>query len=52
MYFDEPSGQIVAADDKVLPYVGGAMALAVSPLGYFAIPVLSVITAQAAKALF
>ncbi len=52
MYFDEPTGQIVAADDKTLPYVGGAMALAVSPLGYFAIPVLSVITAQAAKALF
>ena len=52
MYFDEPTGQIVAGDDKVLPYVGGAMALAVSPLGYFAIPVLSVITAQAAKALF
>ena len=52
MYFDEPTGEIVAGDDKVLPYVGGAMALAVSPLGYFAIPVLSVITAQAAKALF
>ena len=52
MYFDEPTGQIVAADDKTLPYVGGAMALAVSPLGYFAIPVLSVMTAQAAKALF
>jgi NADH-quinone oxidoreductase subunit N len=52
MYFDEPTGEIVAGDDKTLPYVGGAMALAVSPLGYFAIPVLSVITAQAAKALF
>ncbi len=52
MYFDEPDELIVAGDDKVLPYVGGAMALAVSPLGYFAIPVLSVITAQAAKALF
>ena len=52
MYFDEPTGEIVAGDDKVLPYVGGAMALAVSPLCYFAIPVLSVITAQAAKALF
>jgi NADH-quinone oxidoreductase subunit N len=52
MYFDEPTGEIVVGDDKVLPYVGGAMALAVSPLGYFAIPVLSVITAQAAKALF
>ena len=52
MYFDEPTDGIVACDDKVLPYVGGAMALAVSPLGYFAIPFLSVVTAQAAKALF
>jgi NADH-quinone oxidoreductase subunit N len=52
MYFDELAGEIVAGDDKVLPYIGGAMALAVSPLGYFAIPVLSLITAQAAKALF
>ncbi len=52
MYFDEPEEWIVAGDDKVLPYVGGAMALAVSPLGYFAIPLLSVVTAQAAKALF
>ena len=52
MYFDEPTGEILAGDDKTLPYVGGAMALAVSPLGYFAIPVLSAVTAQAAKALF
>lgn len=52
MYFDEPTEGITACDDKVLPYIGGAMALAVSPLGYFAIPFLSVITAQAAKALF
>ena len=52
MYFDEPTDSITACDDKVLPYVGGAMALAVSPLGYFAIPFLSVVTAQAAKALF
>jgi NADH-quinone oxidoreductase subunit N len=52
MYFDELAGEIVAGDDKVLPYIGGAMAMAVSPLGYFAIPVLSLITAQAAKALF
>ena len=52
MYFDEPTDQIVAGDDKVLPTIGGAMALAVSPLGYFAIPVLSIVTAQAAKALF
>jgi NADH-quinone oxidoreductase subunit N len=52
MYFDEPTGQIVEADDQVLPIAGGALALAVSPLGYLAIPVLSMITAQAAKALF
>jgi NADH-quinone oxidoreductase subunit N len=52
MYFDEPAGQIVAADDALLPWAGGALALAVSPLGYFAIPLLSAVTAQAAKALF
>ncbi|MFM2410572.1 MAG: hypothetical protein RL481_1400 [Pseudomonadota bacterium] len=52
MYFDEPTGQIVEADDKVLPIAGGVLALAVSPLGYFAIPALSILTAQAAKALF
>jgi NADH-quinone oxidoreductase subunit N len=52
MYFDEPSGQIVEPDDKVLPIAGGALALAVSPIGYFAIPLLTVITTQAAKALF
>ncbi len=52
MYFDEPAEPIVAADDPVLPWAGGALALAVSPLGYLAIPVLSVVTAQAAKALF
>jgi NADH-quinone oxidoreductase subunit N len=52
MYFDEPADQIVEADDKVLPWAGGALALAVSPLGYLAIPMLTVVTAQAAKALF
>jgi NADH-quinone oxidoreductase subunit N len=52
MYFDEPTGQIVAGDDRVLPWAGGALALAVSPLGYFVIPLLSLVTAQAAKALF
>ena len=52
MYFDESTSEIVVSDDRVLPYIGGAMALAVSPLGYFAIPVLSIVTAQAAKALF
>jgi NADH-quinone oxidoreductase subunit N len=52
MYFDEPTGQIIESDDRVLPWAGGALALAVSPLGYFAIPLLSLVTAQAAKALF
>ncbi len=52
MVFDEPKGEIVAADDPILPWASGAMALAVSPLGYFAIPFLSVVSAQAAKALF
>jgi NADH-quinone oxidoreductase subunit N len=53
MYFDEPAGTaIVEADDAVLPWAGGAMALAVSPLGYLAIPFLSAVTLQAAKALF
>jgi NADH-quinone oxidoreductase subunit N len=52
MYFDEPAGQIVEPDDAVLPIAGGMLALAVSPLGYLAIPALSIITAQAAKALF
>jgi NADH-quinone oxidoreductase subunit N len=52
MYFDEASTEIVEADDKVLPWAGGAMALAVSPLGYLAIPLLSTLTMQAAKALF
>jgi NADH-quinone oxidoreductase subunit N len=52
MYFDEPAGQIVEPDDTVLPIAGGALALAVSPLGYLAIPALSIVTTQAAKALF
>lgn len=52
MYFDEATTEIVEADDKVLPWASGAMALAVSPLGYLAIPVLSAVTLQAAKALF
>jgi NADH-quinone oxidoreductase subunit N len=52
MYFDAPAGEIVEPDDKALPWAGGVLALAVSPLGYLAIPLLSVVTAQAAKALF
>jgi NADH-quinone oxidoreductase subunit N len=52
MYFDEPAEPIATADDPVLAWAGGALALSVSPLGYLAIPALSIVTAQAAKALF
>jgi NADH-quinone oxidoreductase subunit N len=52
MYFDESSDAIAEADDKALPWISGALAVAVSPLGYLAIPFLSAVTTQAAKALF
>ncbi len=52
MYFDESTDLIVADRDKTLSITGGVLALAVSPLGYFAIPFLTVITAKAAQALF
>jgi NADH-quinone oxidoreductase subunit N len=52
MYFDEPQVQIVEADDKALSWIGGVLAIAVSPMGYLAIPFLTTVTTQAAKALF
>jgi NADH-quinone oxidoreductase subunit N len=52
MYFDQPESTILEAEDKALGWIGGGLALAVSPLGYFAIPVLTALTTQAAKALF
>jgi NADH-quinone oxidoreductase subunit N len=53
MYFDAPAEESIAkADDPVLGWTGGVLALAVSPIGYFSIPLLSAVTAQAAKALF
>ncbi len=52
MYFDEPADVIAAGNDKVLAWTGGVLAAVNSPLGYFGIPVLGVVTAQAAKALF
>ncbi len=52
MYFDEPAENIVDSDSRTLSWTGGALAAAMSPLGYFAIPVLAAVTAQAAKALF
>jgi NADH-quinone oxidoreductase subunit N len=52
MYFDEANDIIVSDGDSTLPIIGGALALAVSPLGYLAIPLLASVTNQAAKALF
>ncbi|HEV7232999.1 MAG TPA: NADH-quinone oxidoreductase subunit N, partial [Sphingorhabdus sp.] len=52
MYFDEAADAIVASDDATLAWTGGALAAAVSPLGYFVIPVLAALSTQAAKALF
>lgn len=52
MYFDDASATIAPSDDKTLRWTGGALAIAVSPLGYLAIPVLAALSAQAAKALF
>jgi NADH-quinone oxidoreductase subunit N len=52
MYFDEPKDIVIASDSAELRWIGIAMAVVVSPLGYFLIPVLGQVTAQAAKALF
>lgn len=52
MYFDEPVETIVENEQPVLKWVGGALAVSVSPLGYLAIPLLGTVTAFAAKALF
>jgi NADH-quinone oxidoreductase subunit N len=52
MFFDDAADVIAPSDDKTLMWTGGALAIAISPLGYFAIPVLSALSAQAAKALF
>lgn len=52
MYFDEPVDVVAEVNDKGLAWTGGILAAVNSPLGYFAIPVLGVVTAQAAKALF
>ncbi len=52
MYFDEPADIAIASKSGELRWVGVTLAIAVSPLGYFLIPILGQITAQAAKALF
>jgi NADH-quinone oxidoreductase subunit N len=52
MYFDEAADKVADADDRMLSVTGGVLALAVSPLGYFAIVPLGVVAAKAAGALF
>jgi NADH-quinone oxidoreductase subunit N len=52
MYFDEPNGHITDADDMALGWIAGGLAIAVSPLGYLAIAALTLVSTQAAKALF
>ena len=53
MYFDDPAA--VALGETDAPLEGGLIAIAavaISPLGYLAIPLLSAVTLQAARALF
>jgi NADH-quinone oxidoreductase subunit N len=52
MYFDDVADVIAESDDKVLVWIGGILAVANSPLGYFAIPALGIVTTFAAKSLF
>ncbi|MFM7027423.1 MAG: NADH-quinone oxidoreductase subunit NuoN [Chakrabartia sp.] len=52
MYFDEPSAEFAPVGSPVENGVIALSALAVSPLGYLAIPMLGAATAVAAKALF
>jgi NADH-quinone oxidoreductase subunit N len=52
LYFDEPAAAFGAADSRINMGLVAAAALFVSPLGYLAIPALSVATANAARALF
>lgn len=52
IYFDDPSGQIRPTGHKTENGLIALLALAVSPVGYLAIPFLAPITASAAQALF
>ncbi len=52
IYFDDPANQIVQTGHKTENGLIALMALAVSPLGYLAIPLLAPVTATAAQALF
>jgi NADH-quinone oxidoreductase subunit N len=52
MYFDEPNDIVIESKSTELRLIGIVLAILVSPLGYFLIPFLGQVTAQAAKALF
>lgn len=52
MYFDDPAADFSPVKNPVENGVIALTAVAVSPLGYFAIPMLGAATAVAAKALF
>jgi NADH-quinone oxidoreductase subunit N len=52
MYFDEPAPAFAPAESQIERGLIAASALAVSPLGYLAIPFLAATSAAAAKALF
>jgi len=52
MYFDEPAAPLEKSDDKLVGGLIAVSAIAISPLGYLAIPMLSAATFVAAKALF
>lgn len=52
IYFDDPAGEIVRTGHKTENGLIALMAIAVSPLGYLAIPLLAPVTATAAQALF
>jgi NADH-quinone oxidoreductase subunit N len=52
MYFDEPAPAFAPAESKVENGLIAVAAVAVSPLGYLAIPFLGAVTLTAAKALF
>ncbi len=52
IYFDEPAAAFAPADSRVEGGIIALTALAVSPLGYFAIPLLGAASMAAAKSLF
>jgi NADH-quinone oxidoreductase subunit N len=52
MYFDEPAPAFAPSDSKVEGGLIAVAAVAISPLGYLAVPVLGAATLAAAKALF